>query len=450
VDGHGRALHYNGSTWTAPTQIDAEGGLESVSCPAEAFCMATGGRQHGYALTYDGSGWSTPSTIDPEGDVNAVSCPTASFCVALAEHFVENHELGYALTYKNGAWSAPSEIDTELALRSVSCASESFCVAVGRHDALIYSNGSWGPPQQIYTEGNLWSVSCVSFSFCVAVTEHFEGIGPPAYGEALVYDGSRWSAPTEIPRLPDHGWIDAGSVSCASTSFCMAIPRFDGAAAIFENGVWGAWDELEINGGFSSVSCVSGPFCMVVNGAGQAFRYGTAPTNQDSGGITTDTVAATAPPTVGAPIEKHKPLVNGKTGEITLEYEFPEAGDGEAYGEVGGRAVVASRDAAHADEHRRSETCRSSRHSGNQPGKRHKKCVENAPVRYGRVKLRVPVAGIYKVHVKPSGKVLAALKRGNTLNVRIVLVFMPAGTSVQIHRVSTIRVKLARRRTRSL
>ena len=27
------------------------------------------------------------------------------------------------------------------------------------------------------------------------------------------------------------------------------------------------------------------------------------------------------------PIERRKPLVNGKTGEIVLEYEFPEAGE---------------------------------------------------------------------------------------------------------------------------
>jgi len=430
VDGHGRALHYNGSTWTAPGQIDAEGGLESVSCPTEAFCMATGGRQHGYALAYNGSAWTAPSEIDPGGDVNAVSCPTVSFCVALTEHYVEKHELGYALTYKGGAWSAPSEIDTELALRSVSCASESFCVAVGRHDALIYSNGSWGPPQQIFAEGNLWSVSCVSSSFCVAVAEHFGGIGPPTYGEALVYDGSGWSAPTEIPRLPDHGWIDAGSVSCASTSFCMAIPRFDGAAAIFENGVWGAWDELEINGGFSSVSCPSASFCVVVNGAGQVFTYSSpaSPVQQQPGGSNpvTGTPGSAA---TNAPVKKGKPLVNVKTGEITLEYDFAEPGEAEAYGEVIDKAAVAAK-------HKQANKCKKPHTT------KDKRCIDSAPVRYGRARLKITTAGTYKLRIKPSGKVLAALKAGKTLTVHLTLVFTPTGTTDHISNTTTVSVHL--------
>jgi hypothetical protein len=430
VDGHGRAVRYNGSTWTAPGQIDAEVGLEAVSCPTEAFCMATGGRQHGYALAYNGSAWTAPSEIDPEGNVNAVSCPTASFCVALTERYVEKHELGYALTYKGGAWSAPSEIDTELALRSVSCASENFCIAVGRHDALIYSNGSWGPPQQIYTEGNLWSVSCVSSSFCVAVAEHFGGFGPPTDGEALVYDGSGWSAPTEIPRLPGHGWDDAGTVSCTSVSFCMAIPRFDGAAAIFENGVWGAWDELEINGGFSSVSCPSASFCVVVNGAGQVFTYSSpaSPIQQQPGGSNpvTGTPGSAA---TNSPVKKGKPLVNGKTGEITLEYDFPEPGEVEAYGEVVGKAAVDAK-------YERTKKCKS------RYVRKGKKCVKSAPARYERTRLAIATAGTYKLHIKPSTEVLTALKQGKTLTIRATVVFTPGGTTDHISKMTMVTVHL--------
>jgi hypothetical protein len=144
---------------------------------------------------------------------------------------------------------------------------------------------------------------------------------------------------------------------------------------------------------------------------------------RSQGGRGTATATATpvlGPPMLGLPIEKHKPTVNGKTGEIRLEYEFPEAGQGEAYGEVRGRTVAARGSAAH----RRSGTCKSSRHSGNHHGKP-RKCVGNPPLRYGRVKLRVPVAGIYKVRVKADGDVFAALKRGETLDVRVELVLRP-------------------------
>ncbi len=427
VDSHGRALSYDGSTWSAPSSIDGEGGLRAVSCPSAGVCVAAGGRSHGYALTDSSGTWSTPIEIDPAGDVNAISCPTASFCVALTEHYVEKRELGYALTYKGGAWSAPSEIDTEDALRSVSCASESFCVAVGRHDAVIYSDGSWGPPQQIFTEGNLWAVSCVSSSFCVAVAEHFAGIGPPVYGQALVYNGSGWSAPTEIPRAPERGWFDAGSVSCASASFCMAGARFEGAAAIFENGAWSPWDSLEINGGFSSVSCPAVSFCVVVNGAGQAFIYGTPPTSQPGGSsVVTSTHGS---PATNPPVEKGKPLVNGKTGEITLEYDFPEAGEAEAYGEVIDKTTVEAK-------HEQIKKCKSGY------VRKGKKCVKGAPARYGHTRLAIATAGTYKLHIKPSTKALAALKQGKTLTVRVTVVFTPAGTTDHISKTTTVSVHL--------
>ena len=288
VDFHGRMLAYDGTTWSAPTQIDPEGGLDSVSCPSAVFCVAAGGGQQGYALTSDGSAWSAPRDIDPEGGVRAVSCASTSFCMAVTEHTVEGQERGYALTYRGGAWAVPSEIDAEAAVRSVSCPSDSFCAAVGGHDAVIYDGSSWSTPTPLYAEGSLKSVSCSSSTFCVAIAEHFSGIlGPGANAQALTYNGSGWSAPSEIPSAPDRGPFDGGHVSCASSSFCLAAALFEGATAIFENGLWSAWMPLEFNGQFSSVSCPSASFCALVNEAGQAFTYSapsTAPSTPGGGG----------------------------------------------------------------------------------------------------------------------------------------------------------------------
>jgi hypothetical protein len=209
----------------------------------------------------------------------------------------------------------------------------------------------------------------------------------------------------------------------------MAIPRFDGAAAIFENGVWGAWDELEINGGFSSVSCPAVSFCVVVNGAGQAFTYGAPPTAPPTTGGAGGT---TGSPSMNPPIAKGKPLVNAKTGEITLEYDFPEPGEAEAYGEVIDRAVVAAK-------HKRTNKCKK-RHTT-----KDKSCVDNTPVHYRRTRLAIDVAGTYKLHIKPGGKVLAALRKGKTLTVRVVLIFTPAGTTDHIQETTTVRVRLGKR-----
>ncbi|MFZ2114296.1 MAG: hypothetical protein WAU77_11290 [Solirubrobacteraceae bacterium] len=428
VDSHGRVLNYNGATWSAPSLIDPEGGLDSVSCPSTAFCLAAGSRrQHSYALTYDGSAWSAASEIDPEGGFDSVSCVSASFCIAVTEHRGEGYEHGYALTYSGGAWRAPSEIDDETALDSVSCASESFCIAVGGHDAVIYSGGSWGPPSQIDAEGNLRGVSCPSASFCVATVEHYT----PAWaiGETLIYNGSTWSAPSEIPRAPDRGPFDIGSISCVTSSFCLAAGRFEGAATTFENGTWSPWMELETNGYFSSVSCPAVAFCVVVNDTGQVFTYGTPPPSQPGGSSMAIGIHGSTAP--NPPIEKGKPHVDNKTGEITLEYDFPEPGDAEASGEVINKTATEA-------EHEQAKKCKSGY------VRKGKKCVKSSPVRYGRTRLAIITAGTYKLRIKPSAVVLTALRRGKTLAVRVTVVFTPTGTTDHISKMTTVVVHLNR------
>jgi hypothetical protein len=189
---------------------------------------------------------------------------------------------------------------------------------------------------------------------------------------------------------------------------------------------------------------------MVVNGAGQAFTYFTPsspeqPTGSSPGGGS----PGGSGPAKYPPREKGKTHINPTTGGITVEYDFPETGEGEAYGEVASRAVTASHNAAHVAAFKRGERCTPSRSDGNGRGHRAKTCKGNSQVRYGRTKVTIPAVGLYKVNVRPSAKVLAALKRGATLDVRVVLVFTPIGTSVHIHEASTVKLRLARRHARS-
>jgi hypothetical protein len=443
VDLHGRALSYNGYSWSAPSEIDAQGHLNSISCPSASFCAAVGGYAHGSALTYNGTTWGTPVEVDAEGGLVSVSCLSASFCMAVAEQTPNVHSRGYALTYNGSSWSTPSQIDPEVALRSVSCASEEFCVAVGGHDAVTYKSGSWSTPSQVDPEGFLEGVSCTSSSFCVAVGEHFF-IGF-TYGQGLVYNGLAWSAPAQIPHAPYSLGSGAGSVSCVSPSFCLAAARFQGEAAIFEGGTWNAWTPLEVNGSFSSVSCPSVSFCMVVALPGQAFTYlnPTAfATSSSNGGGTAIGGAPTAGSTAtggalgfASPRLKGAPRVNHHTGEITLEYEFPEPGEGEAYGEVHGRAVLS-----------RALASRTRCKKGFVP--KGKKCVGNAPLRFGRARLVVHTAGRYRLHIKPSTRILRALQKGKTLSVRVTLVFAPANTAAHIRETTSVRVRLSRVRQR--
>jgi hypothetical protein len=58
-----------------------------------------------------------------------------------------------------------------------------------------------------------------------------------------------------------------------------------------------------------------------------------------------------------------------------------------------------------------------------------KKCVNNAPVKYGRTHLTVTAAGRYKLKIKPNRAVLKALKKRGKLRVRTTLVFTPTRLS---------------------
>ncbi len=147
------------------------------------------------------------------------------------------------------------------------------------------------------------------------------------------------------------------------------------------------------------------------------------------------------PPLTKPPVETKKATGNTKTGEIEGEYEFPEPGSADDTGEVSEGASLAS------------VTAGLFNRLGQPPAvaakkckkgfvRKHGKCVNNKPVLFGRTHLNVTRAGRYKLRLKPSKKVLAALKKGKTLNVKTTLVFTPAGTVTHLRHVVTVKVHL--------
>jgi len=103
----------------------------------------------------------------------------------------------------------------------------------------------------------LTSISCPSTSFCMAVDTD---------GAAFRYDGTSWASADKI---------DTGrsfkSVSCSSPSYCVAIDT-SGYAFIY-NGTWGAGSQLDTSGELISVSCPNSSFCMVIDNNAHAFAY---------------------------------------------------------------------------------------------------------------------------------------------------------------------------------
>jgi hypothetical protein len=73
--------------------------------------------------------------------------------------------------------------------------------------AAVYNGSAWSEASVADTSGGLSSVSCISSSFCMAMDDS---------GKALLYNGSAWSAPTPTGT-------DLTKVSCVSSSFCVAV-----------------------------------------------------------------------------------------------------------------------------------------------------------------------------------------------------------------------------------
>ncbi len=133
----------------------------------------------------------------------------------------------------------------DVMLFGVSCTSTSFCVAVGRYIA----NSDNTPQTVIETwDGSKWSltlgvdaspsepnglsgVSCTSTSFCVAVGAFSTGpLANPTYQTLIeTWNGITWSVTTS-PDVSQADREGLSSISCASSSRCVAVGSYDNSA----------------------------------------------------------------------------------------------------------------------------------------------------------------------------------------------------------------------------
>ncbi len=156
-----------------------------------------------------------------------------------------------------GTWGGPVRIDQSAdgfgnVLTSVSCPSAGFCVAVDNAgNAVTYNGSSWSSPSNIDGSSSINSVSCPSATFCVAVDNA---------GNALTYNGSSWSSPSNID-----GSSTINSVSCPSAGFCVAVDNA-GSALTYNGSSWSSPSNIDGNSAshLTSVSCATASFCAAV------------------------------------------------------------------------------------------------------------------------------------------------------------------------------------------
>ncbi len=288
VDSLGNAASWNSGTssWSSAGPVDTtywSGIPVTVSCPANqaSFCMAGGepGQQTvaGQATAWNGSTstWTNPANVDPapltapagtEMYIASVSCPTASFCNAVDDY-------GRALSWTStSGWTSPQDIYGNIQMPSISCGTSTFCVAVGSEDEVTYAltpsgatTPSWEGPVTIDPSRNsnsvtIRSVSCTSSTFCMAVDSGVGTCFGCSTGDALFWNGTSWSAPAPVDSA--YGF---SQVSCASSSFCSAID-YGGNVWTWTGG--NNWTEhqnvVQSDSGNPVVSCGSPTFCAAI------------------------------------------------------------------------------------------------------------------------------------------------------------------------------------------
>ena len=179
------------------------------------------------------------------------------------------------------AWSTvPGALSTNL--YDVSCTPDQFCAAVGAPDATamsgveIWSGSGWtasADPASSSPRRDLHSVSCLSSTFCMAVGQ-IENASTFDTAPLIEYwNGGQWSiSASPAPLLTDG---ELSSVSCTSTSSCMAVGETStpgGPVAQTMTDQWNgvSWSTvLSANGagqgsGLISISCPTGTFCMAL------------------------------------------------------------------------------------------------------------------------------------------------------------------------------------------
>ena len=159
----------DGTSESGPDPIDQSNnqtnesgyGLPSMSCTSSSFCATVDGS--GNAFVMEGTTWSAPEDIDGTNQLDAVSCASSTFCIAV-------DVLGNAFTFNGSTWSSGNAVDPGTSLNSVSCSSITFCIAVdGKGDETAFNGTAWTTKQGIDSQSQLVAVSCASTAFCVAV-----------------------------------------------------------------------------------------------------------------------------------------------------------------------------------------------------------------------------------------------------------------------------------------
>jgi len=110
-------------------------------------------------------------------------------------------------------------------------------------------------------QAELGSVSCVSSTFCLAIGHAIDahGLDQPL---AEIWNGTRW----RLGRMPAATGTTLTAVTCANPTFCIAVGKLRGGAVIrrFDGTAWHAAAAPGPSANLVDVSCASATACTAV------------------------------------------------------------------------------------------------------------------------------------------------------------------------------------------
>jgi uncharacterized membrane protein len=232
--------------------------LLGVWCSGPHQCLAVGTGQHGGAasVVWNGRSWKNVTVPHRGLSLTGLACVSWKLCLATGS-------FGTVDEWDGSAWHGlPTPYSA--ALESVSCPGPHTCVAVGKTDyqdnvtgAIRWNGKSWlatpVPRPADAIRSDLRSVSCTSTTNCLAVGTYYTG-SQPSPPLAATWNGSAWKLVAGPPEELD-------GVSCVRKTWCMAV-GFDHTA--FWDG--SAWTTPPAHYPFfrTAVSCLATTFCASI------------------------------------------------------------------------------------------------------------------------------------------------------------------------------------------
>jgi hypothetical protein len=261
--------------------------ITAMTCRGASSCV--GGDDHGDILLSGNPGggagaWRVIRQVDPPLAITGISCPSSKLCVAVSRH-------GDILTSTNSTrWKvALGAVSPSVGLLGVACASTALCVAFDGSGGVLVSRKptagrrSW-KFARLFTRRSgdrVASLACPTTTLCVGVDLH----GNHVLSSTAPSDGAKSWKLVRIgaPKVPSYA---PSSLSCASRSLCViaGISRDLSDSYVVSStnpgGSGRAWKVAHrVSGGYlTSISCPSTSLCMADGDPyGAAVIYATHP-----------------------------------------------------------------------------------------------------------------------------------------------------------------------------